>query len=188
MTSILSYYDKMKKIIQNGDPVLRNTAKNVDIENIKSPEIKKLLNNMSKALATQKDGVAIAAPQIGVSLRVFIVSGKLFDNEAGPKPAGLGPEDKNNSDFPDLVFINPTITKTSKDVSPEEEGCLSVTGKYGEVSRANKTTIRAYNEDGEVFERGGSGLLSKIFQHEMDHLNGILFIDKAENIHDHDKK
>ena len=168
----------MKKIIQDGDPVLRNTAKEVPTQDVKSPEIKKLLEDMSEALSTQKDGVAIAAPQIGVSLRVFIVSGKLFSTE----------EDADDSTLPDLVFINPEITKTSKDTDDEEEGCLSVIGKYGAVGRPTKTTVRAYNEDGEVFERGGSGLLSKIFQHEMDHLNGILFIDKAENIHEHDKK
>jgi len=133
---------------------------------------------MSETLATQKDGVAIAAPQIGVSLRVFIVSGKLFSTE----------EDVDYSILPDLVFINPKIIKTSKDTSSEEEGCLSVVGKYGTVGRPTKTTVRAYNENGEVFERGGAGLLSKIFQHEIDHLNGILFIDKAEEVHDHEKQ
>ena len=134
---------------------------------------------MSEALSAQKDGVALAAVQIGVPLRVFIVSGKLFDI-AGPRPAGLGPE----SAYPDLVFINPEITNVSKEVSDEEEGCLSVIGKYGAVNRPTKTTVRAFDENGNIFERGGSGLLSKIFQHEMDHLNGILFIDKAENLHE----
>lgn len=164
----------MAKIIQDGNPILRGTAKDIPIEDIGSPKIKKLLTNMSRALSTQKDGVAIAAPQIGVSLRVFIVSGKLFDTG----------DVVDNSTHPDLIFINPKITKTSKDASVEEEGCLSVAGKYGEVNRAKKTTIRARNKNGKVFERGGSGLLSKIFQHEMDHLNGVLFIDKAENLHD----
>ena len=115
---------------------------------------------MSEALNLQK-WVAIAAPQIGVSLRVFIVSGKLFNPE------------ETTEDFirPNRVFINPIIAKTSKKGSAEEEGYLSVHGEYGTVNRPTKTTIRAYNEDGEIFERGGSGLLSKIFQHEMDHLN-----------------
>lgn len=164
----------MVKIIQDGDPVLRSTAKEVLTGDISSPKIKNLLKDMSEALSTQKDGVAIAAPQIGVPLRVFIVSGKLFDTG----------EDPDTSTHPDLVFINPEISKISKDTSAEEEGCLSVVGKYGTVDRPTKTTVRAYNKNGEVFERGGSGLLSKIFQHEMDHLNGVLFIDKAENLHD----
>ena len=162
----------IKKIIQNGDPVLRNIAKEIPIKDIGTPQIKKLLKDMSEALDTQKDGVAIAAPQIGIPLRVFIVSGKLFDIS--------GDVDLSH---PDLVFINPEITKISKNTSDEEEGCLSVVGKYGTVSRASKATVRAFNENGEVFERGGSGLLAKIFQHEMDHLNGVLFIDKAKDIH-----
>lgn len=171
----------MKEIIQDGDPILRDTAKEVPSEEISSPKIKEILENMSETLEKEKDGVAIAAPQIGVPLRIFIVSGKLFDigeGEDGDPPAG------GHSPLSDLVFINPTITKISKDSEEHEEGCLSVRGKYGTTKRAKKTTVRAYDEDGKVFERGGSGLLSKIFQHEMDHLNGILFIDKAENIHD----
>jgi peptide deformylase len=163
----------MKKIIQEGDPILREKAKEVAIKEISSPKIKKVLQDMSEALEKEKDGVAIAAPQIGVPLRIFIVSGKLFDVE----------EDIENANHQDLVFINPTITKVSKDTKDIEEGCLSVHGKYGTTKRAEKTTIRAYDENAEVYERGGSGLLAQIFQHEMDHLNGILFIDKAENIH-----
>jgi peptide deformylase len=160
----------MTKIIQNGNPVLRGMAKEVSIQDIKSHKIKKLLKDMSMTLDAQKKGVAIAAPQIGVSLRVFIVSGKIFDTR--------------NSASKDLVFINPKISKISKDCEEEEEGCLSVTGKYGAVNRAKKATIRAYNEKSEIFQRGASGLLAKIFQHEMDHLNGILFIDKAKRLHD----
>lgn len=171
-----------KKIAQKQDPVLRSIAKEVLIKDIKTPKIEKLLRNMSKALATQKDGVAIAAPQIGASLRIFIVSGKLFDAKKNEQT------DVDNLDYPDIVFINPKITRISKDDSNEEEGCLSVHGKYGIVKRANKTTVRAYNEKGKVFERGGSGLLARIFQHEIDHLNGILFIDKAENVRTEDAK
>ena len=63
-----------------------------------------------------------------------------------------------------------------------EEGCLSVRYLYGKVSRANQATIEAYDEKGKKFQRGGTGLLAKIFQHEVDHLNGILFIDKAKNL------
>ncbi|HJL55740.1 MAG TPA: peptide deformylase, partial [Candidatus Paceibacterota bacterium] len=120
---------------------------------------------------------AIAAPQIGVPLRIFIVSGKLFD-------LGGNINEEVSSPLSDLVFINPEITKLSKENEEHEEGCLSVRGKYGTTKRAKKTTVRAFDENGKIFERGGSGLLAKIFQHEIDHLNGVLFIDKAENIHD----
>ncbi|MDP6387814.1 MAG: peptide deformylase [Candidatus Pacebacteria bacterium] len=164
----------MEKIVQDGDPILRDKAKEIPIGKIQSAEVKKVLKDMSKTLEKQKDGVAIAAPQIGVPLRIFIVSGKLFDHG----------ESEISSSLPDLVFINPTITKFSKNKESHEEGCLSVRGKYGTTKRAKKATVRAYDENGKIFERGGSGLLAKIFQHEMDHLDGVLFIDRAKNIHD----
>lgn len=164
----------MVKIVQKENKILRNKAKEVPVKDIHSPKIKKILKDMSNALETQKEGVAIAAPQIGVPLRIFIVSGKLFDIERYIEKKSL---------IKDLVFINPEITKISRNTSSEEEGCLSVRNKYGSVNRSNKATVRAYDENGKVFERGGSGLLAKIFQHEIDHLNGILFIDKAKNLH-----
>lgn len=170
----LGYYLKMVKIVQKESFILRKKAKEVPPKDISSPKIKKILKDMSDALEIQKEGVAIAAPQIGIPLRIFIVSGKVFD---------IGKYEKESSSK-NIVFINPEITKISKDTSTEEEGCLSVRNKYGTVNRANKATIRAYDEHGKVFQRGASGLLAKIFQHEMDHLNGILFIDKVKNLHD----
>ena len=87
--------------------------------------------------------------------------------------------DKNRKD---LIFINPKITKVSKTKQLLEEGCLSVRYVYGKVSRPEKVTIEAYDEDGKKFSRGFSGLLAQIVQHENDHLNGILFTDKAIDI------
>lgn len=81
-----------------------------------------------------------------------------------------------------MVFINPEITKLSRKKIWVPEGCLSVRWLYGETSRADKATIRAYDEHGKLFTRGGSGLMAQIFQHETDHLNGILFIDHARNV------
>ena len=79
----------------------------------------------------------------------------------------------------DLVFINPKITKFSKKKKMMEEGCLSVRWIYGNVERSTNVTLEAYDENGEKVTRGAGGLLAHIFQHEVDHLNGILFIDKA---------
>ena len=81
-----------------------------------------------------------------------------------------------------MVFINPEILKTSKNKAVFEEGCLSVRWLYGKVRRSQKTLVKAYNENGKLFTMGGSGLLSQAFQHEIDHLNGILFTDKATNL------
>lgn len=160
----------MKEIVQNGDPVLRDIAKEVSVDKITSPEIKKVISEMSEALATQDDGVAIAAPQIGYSYRIFVVAGKVLENE------------EEGAKKKDMVFINPVIKKLSKKTVWLEEGCLSVRPFWGEVKRSLQATVEAYDEDGNKFTRGASGLLAHIFQHETDHLNGILFIDKAKNV------
>jgi peptide deformylase len=89
-------------------------------------------------------------------------------------------------DSDDSVYINPVVIKTSRGKSGKHEGCLSVRGKWGIVPRAEKVTIQAYDEHGHKFERGASGLLAHIFQHEMDHLDGILYIDKAKELYDDD--
>ena len=176
-------------IVQNGDPVLRELAQTVPIHYIQTPRIQGIIRNMKSALATQKDGVAIAAPQIGVPLRIFVVSGIVLkmalDNEkypTGSKAEADAISKKSSHDGSDMVFINPVITKLSRTKEPLDEGCLSVRWLYGKVKRSTKATIRAYNERGELFERGASGLLAQVFQHETDHLDGILFIDKATNI------
>jgi peptide deformylase len=173
----------MKNILQKEAKILRETAKEVPLEKIESPEIQKVLREMKEALNSQDDGVAIAAPQIGYSMRIFIVSKRVEEimNES-KKTEGdvLPPKPKTK----DLIFINPVIKKLSKEKKPVEEGCLSVRYLYGKVNRSNKATVEAYDEKGKKFERGGVGLLAQIFQHETDHLNGILFIDKAKDIED----
>ena len=156
----------MSDIIQREHPVLRGIATAVPLEEIGTPKINAILKDMSATMAEQRDGVAIAAPQIGVPLRIFVVSGKLLA-QADPDFGGDGK---------DLVFINPEIVKLSKDKKLVEEGCLSVRWLYGKIKRSTRASITAYNEKGEKIERGASGLLAQIFQHETDHLNGVLFI------------
>lgn len=167
----------MVKIVQQGHPVLRQIATEVPPADISGATLKSVLVDMKKALNSQLDGVAIAAPQIGIPLRIFIVSGRVFDLEwketgkVSPTPPA------------DQVFINPEIIKISKEKRKMLEGCLSVRPLYGDVLRGTKATVKAVNENGQEFRRGASGLLAEIFQHEIDHLDGILFSDKAENIH-----
>lgn len=160
------------KIVQREDPVLRQIAKEVPVKDILSPKIQKILSDMKKALASQDDGVAIAAPQIGLALRIFVIAGKA--NDIVKRTEGCADE----------VYINPVITKISKDRKLVDEGCLSVRYLYGKTKRSTRATIEAYNEKGEKFSRGASGLIAQIFQHETDHLNGILFIDHAKSIKD----
>ncbi len=182
----------MKKILQKDAPVLRKTAEDVPLDQIGSKELNKVIEDMKEALDSQDDGVAIAAPQIGYSLRIFVVSKKVGTIMMEEKEIanGLSPEETgtkiavNELGFEDLVFINPVIKKISKERKFVEEGCLSVRYLYGKVSRAKKVKIEAYDENGKKFERGGTGLLAQIFQHETDHLDGILFIDKAKDLED----
>jgi peptide deformylase len=166
---------KVKTILQKEEKVLRQIAKNVPNKDFGSLKLKKILKEMSEALASQDDGVAIAAPQIGYSLRIFLVAGKVFDKDfiKGKDPKEI---------IKDKVFINPEITKLSKEREWMPEGCLSVRPIYGKTHRSKKASLIAYDENGNKFSHGGSGLLAQIFQHETDHLNGILFIDHAKDL------
>ena len=160
----------MATVIQDGDPVLREQAHEVSVDTITTEGIQALINDMQKTLEGKEHGVALAAPQIGISKRIFVVAPRVFA------------EDTNTNDH--LVYINPVITKRSKGTLPMDEGCLSVEGYYGSVQRAERVTVVAYNEHGQKFTRGASGLLAQIFQHEIDHLDGVLYIDKADEVHE----
>lgn len=168
----------MVTILSKEDPILRQIAKPVTADMFGSKTLTKVLKDMKTALKSQDDGVAIAAPQIGVSLRIFVVSGRVFEM--------LYPEaeESGKKKYPDMTFINPEIVKLSKEQEEMEEGCLSVRYLYGKIMRSKKAKVRAQDETGKVFEIGGSGLIAQIFQHETDHLDGRLFIDNATDVHD----
>ncbi len=176
----------MIEIIQNGNPTLRKVAKEVPLTSITKDKVQKILKDMQSALHSQDDGVAIAAPQIGASVRIFIVSGRIFDEDFIRETDSVPLHHKglHVQKHRDLVFINPVFKKISKDKKLMSEGCLSVRPIYGKVRRSTRATVEAYDEHGEKFIRQGSGLLAHIFQHETDHLDGILFIDKAKDLHE----
>jgi peptide deformylase len=174
------YIKAMVEIVQKEAPVLREKAEAVPLSEITGPKIQKILQDMKAAMDSQDDGVAIAAPQIGINLRMFIVSRKVFAlMEHEGELEGVDIEQ-----YKDLVCINPKIISVSKTKKEMEEGCLSVRWLYGKVKRSTKATIEAYDGNGKKFTRGGSGLLAQAFQHETDHLDGVLFIDKANDVKD----
>ncbi len=168
----------MRNVVQKEDKVLREKSRELTLEEIKSEKIKKLLSSMSETLAGYDEGVALAAPQVAESLRLFIVSGRFFTPDLRIKDG----EEISQARTPDIVFINPKITKISKKSASIPEGCLSVEGVQGDIKRADKVTVEALDENGVKFTRGASGLLAQIIQHEVDHLEGILFIDSARNL------
>lgn len=172
----------MVLIIQKDNKILRQIAKEVPVSEIKKPKIQKIISDMNIALDREIDGVAIAAPQIALPLRIFIVSSMIFD-EAFIRGEIITKRIVDaRKKQPNLVFINPIIKKISKDKKLMVEGCLSVRPLYGKVRRATRATVEAYDENGKKFSMEGSGLLAHIFQHEIDHLEGILFTDKAKEV------
>lgn len=149
---------------------LRMHAKEIAKEEFNSVFLRETIRTMKKALAGEHDGVAIAAPQIALPLRLFVVAESAYDEDSKHKP---------------LVFINPKITKKSKKTAIMQEGCLSVRWVYGKTRRSVSATIEAYDETGKKFTFGGTGLLAHIFQHETDHLDGILFIDHGFDLQEY---
>ena len=163
-------------IVQVGNPVLHEIAKPVHKQEFGGKKLHALIVKMSRALAKEEFGVAIAAPQVNESLRLFVVAGRAF--VAGEKDA----DEKIIP--PDMVFINPTLTRLSRKTKEMSEGCLSVRGKYGSVIRHERASIKAFNEHGKSFTYHSTGLIAHIFQHECDHLDGILYIEIAEQLQD----
>lgn len=147
------------KILKHPNAELRKKSQKVLVAEICTEDMTKFLINMSKTMIT-KDGIGLAAPQIGVLKRIVTIT---YKGQV-------------------LVLINPVLTKKSWLKEVEEEGCLSVPGVYGLVKRHRKLFVTAYNEKGEKIEFQAKGLLARIIQHEVDHLDGILFIDKVLKI------
>ncbi len=140
------------EIKEYGEPVLREKALPVKEVN---PEILNLIKDMAETMYTDS-GVGLAAPQVGVSKRIIIIDGE---------EEGL------------IVLINPMIVRSEGEVVAEE-GCLSVPGIYSKVKRSSKVTVKALNENGDSIEITKEGLTARALQHEIDHLDGILFIDR----------
>ncbi len=159
----------MAKLVPQNHPALHNIAEEISAEDFSNGITKKIVQDLRKAIKTyDTDGysaVAIAAPQIGISKRIFIIEDQSKDSE-----------------LPTLVVINPRIVKASKKTHEVGEGCLSVPDHYGLVRRSTNVTLRATDENGDEYERGAGGLLAQIIQHEVNHLDGILFIDVAEKV------
>ena len=150
---------KLLKIVTHPNPILRKISKEINVKTITDKKFQELCDNMIRTMK-EKDGVGLAAPQIGKNIRVVIVNTK-----EGP-----------------ICVINPVITKKSLIRETDEEGCLSVPGTFGRVKRHKNISCTFTDREGNSIKVEAKGYMARIFQHEIDHLNGILFIDKAKNI------
>lgn len=160
----------MAKLVPENHPALHTIAEEISAEEFSDGTVKKIVKNLRQALHSYSvDGftaVAIAAPQIGVSKRIFLVEDQSKDRDA----------------LPSFVAINPQIVKMSKKTREAGEGCLSIPDYYGLVKRSTNVTLRAQDEEGKWFKRGAGTVLAQIIQHEYDHLDGILFTERATKV------
>lgn len=146
------------RITKLGEDILRQKCEDVKPEEI-NDEFRATLNEMFQTMESA-NGVGLAAPQVGIAKRFFVLQA---DDEVK------------------RVFINPEITKTSAETSSYEEGCLSLPGFYEEIVRPVKVSVSALDENGKHFViNDADGLLARIIQHENDHLDGILYIDRGD--------
>lgn len=156
---VFLYHIRME-ILTFGNDVLRQKA--ASIENLKDDLALwgETVQKMLAALVKEK-GIGLAGPQVGILQRIFVV---------------------NVEDDSPLVFINPSIIETSQETAKYEEGCLSIPGIWADVVRPSTVKVQAWNEKGRPFVLEAGGLLARIIQHEYDHLEGILFIDRLPEL------
>jgi len=164
----------LREIVIVDHPVLRKKAKKVEKV---TPEVRRLIDDM---IATMRDapGVGLAAPQVGVSQRVIVVE-YAEDDEPTSAPEGA-PDGQPPKPVKKKLYtvVNPEITHRSEEIVEGVEGCLSIPGWAGRVNRYVAVEVKGLNRAGGKFKLKASGWLARIFQHEIDHLDGVLFIDR----------
>ena len=150
----------IRPILKYGDDTLHHRAHPVEAL---TPDVERLIDDMIQTMYAAP-GIGLAAPQVGVPLRIFVV-----DLSLGRDPEGL------------IVMINPEFVDRSG-MQLEEEGCLSVPGFNATVVRPERTVVKGFDRTWREYQREGTGLLARAFQHEMDHLDGTLFVDRLRGI------
>ena len=162
----------LRTIIGPDNPILRKKAKAIGDPN--TPAVQQLITDMIETMR-EAPGVGLAAPQVAVSQRIAVVEFAEPLPEDAPSDAQL-PEPKL------YVIVNPEITDRSEEMVNGTEGCLSLPGYAGDVLRHKAITVKALNRKGKQVKIKAQGWLARIFQHEIDHLDGVLFIDKASKV------
>jgi len=153
-------------IVMEPNPMLHRRSEDVDVQKISSKEMQKFIKDMVETMYV-KDGVGLASVQVGNPIQLFVLA-KNYNTL---------------NKHEDLCLINPTWTKLSIRKGWDEEGCLSVPGVYGKVRRYLKIKVKAFDKNGQPVEFIAEDFFARIIQHEVDHLNGHLFIEKAKDLH-----
>ena len=166
----------MLEIVQTGDPVLRQVARMMTPEEILSPAIQEFILAMRDTMRAAP-GVGLAAPQIGESLQLAVIEDRV-DYIEGTPPEQLARLQRSPVDF--HVIINPKLTLVGDETVEFYEGCLSVEGFAAVVSRSLRVRVECLNERAEPITIDAQGWYARILQHEIDHLNGTLYIDRMQ--------
>lgn len=147
-----------------GHPVLRKEAQDIDIQNY--PNLKELIDNMYETMYNA-EGIGLAGPQIGLAERIFVVDLDPLADEEHPEFKGFK-----------KVFLNAQIIERSGEEEQVEEGCLSIPGIHEKVPRENKILIKYFDENMQEYTEEYTGFMARVIQHEYDHIEGVMFIDK----------
>lgn len=158
----------MNTLLDKDDPILRQTAEPITESEFGSSWLKELIKTMFGIMA-DKDAVGVAAPQIGISKRVIVFSTEYTKRRKPEYP------------IPDTALINPSLKILSKEIQNGYEGCLNCGEIMGEVPRAMEIEYSGFDIDGNRITKKASGLEARILQHEIDHLDGFLFLDRVED-------
>lgn len=142
---------------------LRRPADPIGLNDITTPAMQRLAADMRQTMH-HAEGIGLAAPQVGQSIRLMVIA-----KEVDPQLRE------------DIIVINPTIQKTGPTPISMEEGCLSIPGVFGNVDRPATVTVQAFDAHGHPVTINAAGLLARVLQHEIDHLNGVLFIDRTKD-------
>jgi peptide deformylase len=164
------------KIVQAGDPVLRKKSRPLTKEQISSPQIQQLIDLMRQTMR-EAPGVGLAAPQIGQSLQLAVIEDRaIYINDLSADELA----ERQRSAIPFHVIINPKLSIVGNSTAQFFEGCLSVEGYQAVVDRALKVRVECLNERAEAITINAEGWYARILQHEIDHLNGTLYIDRMK--------
>jgi len=152
------------KVVRMGHPVLRTPTRPLDPSEINTPAIQRLIDDMFETM-NEYQGIGLAAPQVHEGLRLFV--------------AGI---DDPEASLPPVVMVNPEIEPLGTEVEEDWEGCLSIPDVRGRVPRATEIRVRAFDRHGRPLSMTASGFPARVIQHETDHLDGVLFLDRMTSL------